>query len=80
MDEPLLVLDPNAIEQMLQTLVELKHQGVSVLLSTHIIDMIEDVYDEAYIMNQGVIVNHIVKEETELPLKTLFFESVGQKL
>ncbi len=79
-DEPLLGLDPNAIEQMLQTLVELKHQGVSILLSTHIIDMIEDVYDEAYIMNQGVIVKHVIKDDETPALKTLFFESVGQKL
>lgn len=79
-DEPLLGLDPQAIEQMLQTLVELKNNGVSILLSTHIIDMIQDFYDEAYIMDQGKIVTHIMKEEDTLPLKTIFFEQVGKIL
>lgn len=79
-DEPLLGLDPQAIEQMLQTLVELKNKGVSILLSTHIIDMIQDFYDEAYIMDQGKIVTHIIKEEDTPPLKTIFFEQVGKIL
>lgn len=77
-DEPLLGLDPNAIETMLQGFVDLKHQGASLLLSTHIIDMIEPIWDEAYIMHHGKIIKHVVKEEMdEQSLKELFFESIG---
>lgn len=79
-DEPLLGLDPSAIEQLMQTLVALKHQNKAILLSTHIIDMIEDIYDEAYIMDQGKIVNHVIKSEQTTTLKHLFFESVGKQL
>ena len=77
-DEPLLGLDPNAIENMLEGFVELKNQGTSLLLSTHIIDMIEDIWDEAYIMHHGKIINHVQKEDMNgQTLKALFFESVG---
>jgi ABC-type multidrug transport system ATPase subunit len=77
-DEPLLGLDPNAIENMLEGFVELKNQGASLLLSTHIIDMIEDIWDEAYIMHHGKIINHVQKEDMNgQTLKALFFESVG---
>lgn len=77
-DEPLLGLDPNAIENMLEGFVELKHKGASLLLSTHIIDMIEDIWDEAYIMNEGKIIKFVNKEEMNgQTLKNLFFESVA---
>lgn len=78
-DEPLLGLDPSAIEQLMQTLVDLKHAGKTILLSTHIIDMIEDIYDEAYIMDHGKIVNHVIKDDSTNSLKSIYFESVGNE-
>lgn len=77
-DEPLLGLDPNAIENMLEGFVEMKNKGASLLLSTHIIDMIEDIWDEAYIMHEGKIIKYVNKEEMNgQTLKNLFFESVA---
>ncbi|NBK97838.1 MAG: ABC transporter ATP-binding protein [Erysipelotrichia bacterium] len=76
-DEPMVGLDPTSIEKTLSLLVELKNEGCSILISTHIIDVISDIWDEAYIMDKGKIVKHIertsMKEET---LKEVFFECI----
>jgi len=74
-DEPLVGLDPKAINEVIKMLEELKAEGKSILLSTHIIDTISDIWDRAYIMNKGKIVCDISKAElNEKDLKTTFFE------
>ena len=60
-DEPMVGLDPASIEETLHLFSELKAQGVSILISTHIIDVIDEIWDEAYIMNKGKIVRHVSK-------------------
>ena len=52
-DEPMIGLDPAAIETVLQLLKELRDEGKSILISTHIIDMFESLWDDAYILHQG---------------------------
>lgn len=73
-DEPMVGLDPSSIEDTLNILKELKNTGCAILISTHIIDIIEDIYDEAYIMNKGKIIKHVLKEDLNNEhLKQLFF-------
>lgn len=79
-DEPMIGLDPQAIEEVLQMLVELKNEGISILISTHIIDVINDIWDSAYIMDKGKIVKCVDKEalgEGET-LKDIFFACVEE--
>ena len=75
-DEPLIGLDPHSIDQSWKVFMEMKADGCSILLSTHIIDMIDDIWDRAYIMHQGEILR--VVERTDLSegqsLKQIFFE------
>lgn len=74
-DEPMVGLDPASIEETLQLFMDLKQQGVSILISTHIIDVINDIWDVAYIMNKGKIVRHVSRESLgEESLKEMFFE------
>lgn len=74
-DEPMVGLDPASIEETLDLFVKLKEEGVSILISTHIIDVIQDIWDVAYIMNKGKIVRHVNKEGLgEESLKEMFFE------
>ena len=74
-DEPLVGLDPKAINEMLSILQELKEAGSSILVSTHIIDTIEDVWDRAYIMNNGKIICESTRKDLNgRELKDLFFE------
>ena len=52
-DEPLVGLDPHAIKELKQIFRELKAGGASVLISTHMIDSVEDYWDVANIMMNG---------------------------
>lgn len=76
-DEPMVGLDPASIEETLQLFVHLKQKGVAILISTHIIDVIDEIWDQAYIMDHGRIVANIRKDELEgKSLKDIFFETV----
>ncbi|MGB4648531.1 MAG: AAA family ATPase, partial [Acetivibrionales bacterium] len=80
-DEPLIGLDPKAISEMLEMFEELKQKDISILISTHIIDTINDVWDRAYIMNKGSIVYETTREESKCKdLKALFFEMTSMEV
>lgn len=55
-DEPMIGLDPKAIKELKDVFIELKNSGCAVLISTHILDSIADIWDKALIMNKGEIV------------------------
>lgn len=75
-DEPMVGLDPASIEETLQLFQQLKEEGVSVLISTHIIDVVEEIWDVAYILDKGQIINRVRREDTqEETLKETFFAS-----
>lgn len=77
-DEPLVGLDPKAIDEVLMIFDELKNKGASVLVSTHIIDTIDGVWDRAYILNKGAIISETTRESIGgKPLKELFFSLTG---
>ena len=74
-DEPMVGLDPSSIESVLNLLVELKNQGIAIFVSTHIIDVIDKIWDRAYIMDKGKIVKEVSRANLgEDTLKELFFE------
>lgn len=74
-DEPMVGLDPASIEDTLKILRDLANQGCAILISTHIIDIVSDIFDEAYIMNKGRIIKHVRKDELQdESLKEYFFE------
>ncbi|WP_314063644.1 ABC transporter ATP-binding protein [uncultured Vagococcus sp.] len=73
-DEPMMGLDPNSIQDTLDILEGMKHQGVSILMSTHIIDMLNDVWDRAYIMKKGRVLQEVTRTSLgNQSLKELFF-------
>ena len=55
LDEPLVGLDPHAIKELKSMLAELRAQGCSVLLSTHMLDSVREFWDKVLIMMQGKI-------------------------
>lgn len=74
-DEPMVGLDPASIEETLKLLRNIADNGCAVLISTHIIDIVSDIFDEAYIMKEGHIIKRIKKDELqEESLKDYFFE------
>ena len=79
-DEPMVGLDPASIEAVLQLFVRLKEAGTSILISTHIIDVVNEIWDCAYIMQQGEIVREIHRgEEGSETLKQIFFETTAEE-
>lgn len=75
-DEPLVGLDPHAIKELKEIFRELKRDGCAVLISTHMLDSVEDFWDTAKIMMGGRFAasKRNVPEETENEsLEELFF-------
>ena len=52
-DEPMVGLDPHAIKELKNLFMELKEAGASILISTHMLDSVEDYWDIAHIMING---------------------------
>lgn len=76
-DEPMIGLDPKAIKELKKVFLELKEQGCSVIISTHIIDSIDEIWDKALIVNKGIVVfGRTRKELTEKneSLEEIFFQ------
>ncbi|MGI6577150.1 MAG: ABC transporter ATP-binding protein [Eubacteriales bacterium] len=78
-DEPMVGLDPYAIKELKQVFHELRAEGCSVLISTHMIDSVEDYWDVAHIMVNGTIaatkVNNGGDASNDKTLEELFFEN-----
>jgi ABC-2 type transport system ATP-binding protein len=56
LDEPTSGLDPQATLELLEVIRNLKHHGVSVLLSSHLLERVQSVCDRVALFNEGKIV------------------------
>ncbi len=75
-DEPMVGLDPHAIKQLKRTFAQLKAEGVSLLISTHILDTVDELWDQVVIMMNGQIVamaEYAQLAENNETLEELFF-------
>lgn len=72
-DEPMMGLDPHAIKQLKDMFCELKNQGCSVLISTHMLDSVENYWDRAYIMVGGKLKATKSINDSAESLEELFF-------
>ena len=54
-DEPFLGLDPLAVNDLLQLINEKKHEGASILMSTHVLDTAEKYCDRFVLINDGSV-------------------------
>lgn len=77
-DEPMVGLDPHAIKQLKEVFTELKNEGASVLISTHMIDSVEDYWDSVYIMKDGRLKAHRRKSDGDFSLEELFFSVTSE--
>lgn len=77
LDEPMIGLDPHAIKELKKNLEELRSQGCTLLVSTHIIDSVDMLWDRTLIMQAGTIRANLTREElaeSKRSLEDLFFE------
>lgn len=78
-DEPMVGLDPYAIKQLKLIFSELKNSGASILISTHMIDSVENYWDTAYIMVKGRLKATMKNGDTDGSLEQLFFSVTGSE-
>ena len=71
MDEPMIGLDPHAIKELKTLIEEMRAEGRTVLVSTHMIDSIDMLWDRTLIMRGGSLVGNVTREELTAGGKTL---------
>ena len=66
LDEPMIGLDPKAIKELKNLMLKLKNEGVSIIVSTHLLDSVDNLWDRIVIMDKGNIV--LSKSRAELDM------------
>ncbi len=81
-DEPMIGLDPHAIKELKTMFREMREAGCSLLVSTHIIDSVDDLWDRALIMQDGRVLGQTTAAELTAAgrtLEELFFSLTEQE-
>lgn len=79
LDEPMVGLDPAAIKELKKVVAELREKGCTILISTHMLEMVRELWDVTFVMDKGHILGCYDREKQENEdLETLFF-SVTEK-
>ncbi len=76
-DEPMIGLDPHAIKELKNIFTNLRNEGASILISTHMIDSVDMLWDETIIMQNGQVKDCVSKEsieKTNESLEDIFFK------
>ena len=80
LDEPMVGLDPAAIKEVKEVILELRDQGCTVLISTHMLEMVKELWDITFIMDKGHIKGTYTREQVgNEDLEELFFQVTGQQ-
>lgn len=75
LDEPMVGLDPKAIKELKEVILELKERGTTVLISTHMLDMVQELWDIVFVMEKGSLIACRSRSEAEgKNLDDLFFQ------
>lgn len=77
LDEPMIGLDPHAIKELKLLFEEMRASGCTMLVSTHIIDSVDMLWDRAIILDHGLIRANMTRDELERDgrtLEQLFFD------
>ncbi len=65
LDEPMVGLDPAAIKMLKEVVLKLRDRGVTVLISTHMLEMVEELWDVMFVMEKGQIIGSYTKSDAE---------------
>lgn len=75
LDEPMVGLDPKAIKELKEVILELKARGTTVLISTHMLEMVKELWDMVFVMEKGSLIASYNRCESEgKNLDELFFQ------
>ena len=76
LDEPMIGLDPHAIKELKSTIEQMRAAGKTLLISTHIIDSVDMLWDRTIIMQSGTVRANVTRDElarSGQSLEELFF-------
>ncbi|MCL2200277.1 MAG: ABC transporter ATP-binding protein, partial [Defluviitaleaceae bacterium] len=73
LDEPLSGLDPHGIRELQQAISDIKSEGTSLLVSTHMIDTVESNWDVTFIMKKSKLVRECRRLEQTETLEDIYF-------
>lgn len=80
LDEPMVGLDPAAIKELKQVVLELRAAGVTVLISTHMLEMVKDLWDVMFVMEKGKIIGEYSRADAkDQDIEELFFAVTGDQ-
>lgn len=71
LDEPMIGLDPHAIKELKNVFEEMRAQGRTLLVSTHIIDSVDMLWDRTVIMQNGTVRSNLTRHELDADGRTL---------
>ena len=71
LDEPMIGLDPHAIKELKLLFEEMRAEDRTMLVSTHIIDSVDMLWDRTIIMDHGSIRANVTRDELEKDGRTL---------
>lgn len=78
LDEPMVGLDPAAIKELKQVILKLREENCTVLISTHMLEMVKELWDVTFVMDKGKILGTYPRESVaDEDLEELFFKVTG---
>lgn len=79
-DEPMVGLDPKAIKELKDLILEIKEEGTTILISTHMLEMVKDIWDDMVIIDHGKILGQYRKEDVQdQEIEDIFFKMTGDE-
>ena len=83
LDEPMNGLDPKSVKNVRETIIGFKNQGVTFLISSHILSELVKVTDSILIIDQGEIIKETTMESlnhsNESDLENILLNIIDQK-
>ena len=77
--EPMVGLDPAAIKELKNVLAKLREDGCTILISTHMLEMVKELWDVTFVMEKGQILGTYAKENlANEDLEELYFSVTEQ--
>lgn len=79
LDEPMVGLDPAAIRKLKEVILERRADGCTILISTHMLEMVKELWDVMFVMEKGKIIGEYSREDAkDQDIEELFFQVTGE--